>query len=922
MRYHVRFSLLALLAGAIVSVSAPAAQAAFGAEKFFAGNCLEATDCNAATLPAKLFTQAAGHPPIGVTDFTLNEFGLAGNGVKTIRTDLPPGISTNPQALPLCTLAAFELNTGAKKNEASHCGANTEVGEQKLTVVIKLSPFTTFELVGKQYNLEPATGLPLEFGIDIDATALGLGHLHSFLEGSVSWHKEAEPEEEGIASGDYHEFFKIHVHKSLAEGEAPLVSSRLVTKGNLGKGLLTNPSACIGPQTTHLWLEPYSGPPVHTSFTSSVGTENCNLVPFEPSFTLTPETTQSDQPDGMAVDLSIPQHESGSEIESADLQTTTVTLPEGMTMNPSAAHGLEGCTPEQIAIGSANAVSCPAASEVASLAVEVPGLPPESLPGHMYLGKPATGPITGPPYTVYIDAESARYGVAVRLRGLVVPDPTTGRLTATFTENPQRPAKSFKIKFTGGPLAPVANPLACGTARTATSLAPFTGMPPQSPFTQFVVDSNNAKGVCASPLPFSLSQTTQNQSPNGGARTSFTFNLARTDGQQYLSQAATTLPPGLVGEIPAVKRCEEPQAAAGTCSGESQIGTATVQAGAGPTPYSFSGPVNLTGPYNGAPYGLSIAVPAVAGPFNLGTVVTRATINIDPYTDRVTVTSVLPTIVKGVPLRVKAISVAINKQGFLINPTNCGAFATESTLTGFTPGSSATATQSLSSPFQVANCNALGFKPSFKAATGARTSKANGASLETTINQAAGQSNIHSVLIQLPRVLPSRLTTLQKACPAATFASNPYHCPAGSFVGGARANTPLLPGKLQGPAILVSHAAAAFPDLDLVLEANGVRTILVGNTDIKHSITTTNVRDHARRAGHEHHREPPDRPALRADRHREPLRGLLARDAHDDHRSERQADQAEHEDRRHRLPRADRGAEGHRQHGVPDRPDP
>jgi hypothetical protein len=260
-----------------------------------------------------------------------------------------------------------------------------------------------------------------------------------------------------------------------------------------------------------------------------------------------------------------------------------------------------------------------------------------------------------------------------------------------------------------------------------------------------------------------------------------------------------------------------------------------VNLGVGPEPYAFSGAVFLTGPYDGAPYGLSIAVAAVAGPFNLGTVVTRATINVDPTTARVIATSVLPTIVKGIPVRLRGVSVAINRARFLLNPTNCGALATEYALT-----STFGATQSLSSPFQVDECSGLAFKPSFKATTSGKASKANGASLETTINQPADQANIRSVLLQLPRQLPSRLTTLQKACPEATFAANPYGCPAGSVVGGARANTPVLPGKLTGPVFLVSHGGAAFPDTDLLLEANGVRVIVVGNTNIKKGITTTN----------------------------------------------------------------------------------
>ncbi len=213
----------------------------------------------------------------------------------------------------------------------------------------------------------------------------------------------------------------------------------------------------------------------------------------------------------------------------------------------------------------------------------------------------------------------------------------------------------------------------------------------------------------------------------------------------------------------------------------------------------------------------------------------RGTLEVDPYTARVIATSNLPTIVKGVPLRLRKVIVNINRQGFLINPTNCGVLATETTLT-----STLGAEQKLSSPFQVGNCKALAFKPKFGSTTSAKTSKANGASLETTLNMPAGGANVKSVLVQLPKQLPSRLETLQKACPEKTFANNYNECPPGSFVGGARANTPTLPGKLTGPAILVSHGGQAFPDLDLVMNANGVRVILVGNTNIKNGITTTN----------------------------------------------------------------------------------
>ncbi len=327
---------------------------------------------------------------------------------------------------------------------------------------------------------------------------------------------------------------------------------------------------------------------------------------------------------------------------------------------------------------------------------------------------------------------------------------------------------------------------------------------------------------------------------NAGAGTAFTFNLERPEGNQYLSQITTTLPRGLAGAVPAVEQCPEPQASQGTCASASQIGTATVLAGAGSQPFSFTGPVYFTGPYNNAPFGLSIAVPAVAGPFNLGTVVTRATINVQQYTGQVIVGTTLPRIVKGVPMRIRKITVTVNKQGFMSNPTNCAALSTISSVAGFVPGSSESSTVTASSPFQVSNCSALPFKPAFTATSGAKVTKANGASLETTLKMPSGSSNIKSLLVQLPTQLVSRQTTLNKACLAAAFEANPYSCPSGSFVGGVSAKTPLLPGTLKGPAILVSHGGEAFPDLDLLLEGSGVRVILVGHTKITKKITTTN----------------------------------------------------------------------------------
>jgi hypothetical protein len=890
MKFHARPLFFVPILGAILSalaVSASGAQAqGFGVEKFAAVNCSEGHEgCAQETFgpfsipkeptkeeaEAQGYVQAGGHVPYGVTDFKVATKGAlptqVPEGVVThIRTDVAPGLATSPAAVPQCTLNEFgekEEIPGTGFYPAPKCAANTKVGENKVTVYA--GEAGDVPLAGTVYNLVQPEGLASEYGVALELPIpLTKGFLekgfaehplnrpepekklteealeakqyfaHTLINGSVEWAKEAT----GTNQGDYHDYFEINVSPTL-----PLISSRLVFYGRSGEGdFITNATSCPGNNTTRLALTDSEGATVTKSYTTPIGLTGCNLVPFEPSFLLSAGTTEQDQPDGITAEAGLKRHSGKEEIDSSQLNTASITLPEGMTMNPSAAQGLEACTPKEIGIHTAEPVTCHTASKIGTVELNVPTLPPGSLKGNIYLGGPESGPITGPPYTMYVDAESARYGISVRLKASVVPNEATGRLTATFSENPEQPFSNIVMRFNGGPLAPIANPLACGVASTEAVFTPYSGTAPVSLLASpFSVDSNGAGGACASPIPFSPTQVTRNQPPGrAGANTSYALELGRASGQQYISQIKTTMPKGLIGLIPQVTQCGEAEANAGTCSAASQIGGVRVAAGAGPTPYNFSGNVYLTGPYNGAPFGVSIVVPAVAGPFNLGNVVTRGTITINPYTAQVTVTSTLPTIVKGVPLRLRNVAVEINRQGFLKNPTNCGVLATETTLTGFVPGVAGSASAFLSTPFQVSECNKLAFKPKFTASSGAKTSKANGASLTTTITQPSGQANIKSVLVQLPVQLPSRLTTLQKACLQATFESNPYHCPSGSFVGGATVVTPALPGKMTGPAILVSHGGEAFPDLDLVLEDDGVRVILVGKTDIKKAITTTN----------------------------------------------------------------------------------
>jgi len=852
---RVRTWFLAMFVSVLGAASLPAATQAFAVSKWEAGTCAQSS-CTDAGPASAFYTQASGHPDFGITDFRFaaTEHEILGKKweepvghVANVRVDLPPGMAVNPEATKeLCTEA--ELNS-----DKEECPLESKVGEDEATGTAEILAGVK-ETVTEHfpvYNMVRKPGEPSRFGVEINSATLKLLGLqgHTYLEGGISWKPEEAPadgEGSGVASGDYHEYFKIEGIPQQPE----VIESRLVFWGvpqehtHVGTptAFLTLPStSCSVKPVTTLHVDSYEDPGQFLAYenTTPVAPTGCDELAFNPTLSLTAGASQSDQPDGITTDLHVPQPMGEpSKPDSPEVQDAQVTLPEGMTLDASAAHGLEACSDAQYAQD-----ACPSASQVGTVAVNAPGIPDGSLNGGVYVGspEPGKGPESGGEYRIFVIGEAPQYGAGVRLEGRVTASTQTGQLTATFSGAPPVPFEDFVLRFNGGPRAPLANPLSCGQATPAAAITPYGGEPAAAAHSSgFLVDGNGAGGACPSPLPFSLVQSIAPQSPaQAGAYSPFDFGLARADGQQYLSSVTTTLPPGLVGAIPSVPLCGEPQANAGTCPQGSQIGTVAVAAGAGSEPYVFNGLAYLTGPYGGAPYGLSVVVPAVAGPYDLGDVVTRAGIEVGLYSGRVTVTSQLPTVVGGVPLRLKSLAVDVNRQKFLFNPTSCGPLATESTLK-----STFGATQSLSSPFQVGGCSALAFKPVLSASTsGAKVTRPQGASIEVKITQPAGQANIREVQMQLPPQLVARLSTLQKACTAAEFETGPPPgvCKSTAKVGEAIVTTPVLAGQLKGPAYYVSHGAEAFPDLDLVVQGDGVEVVLVGHTHIAHSSITTST---------------------------------------------------------------------------------
>jgi hypothetical protein len=550
-------------------------------------------------------------------------------------------------------------------------------------------------------------------------------------------------------------------------------------------------------------------------------------------------SSQAGVPAGYSVHLHLPQSEDPEALATADIRNVEVTFPQGTVLSPSGANGLQACSEAQLQRAAQSPGKCPAASNVGIVSITTPLLA-APVKGSLFVGEPECSPCTpaqaasGQMLPVYLEARGP--GVFVKLIGHTSISQSSGQLTAVFTDNPQLPVSDIDVVTENGPYAPLANPLTCGQATTTAALTPWSSPTPDEQSTQFAVEGCVSPGFAPA---FRAGRTT---SSRAGAFTGFDVSVARQDPEQTLGQVNITMPPGLLGVLKSVGQCQQAQANAGNCPESSQIGTGTITAGPGSGPLRIPGTrVYLTGPYEGAPFGLSIVTPAQAGPFLLsgntgsGTEVVRAAIRVDPKTAQVTVASdPLPQQLNGVPLDVRTVDIDVNRGGFVFNPTNCNAM----TVQGAVRSSTGTVAN-LSYPFQTTDCGIVPFKPKFTVSTQGKASKANGASLHVRVTSGTGQANIAKVKVSLPLQLPSRLSTLQKACVDSVFEANPGSCPAASVVGQATAVTPLLAHPLTGPAYLVSHAGAAFPDLEIVLQGEGITLILDGNTQIKKGITSS-----------------------------------------------------------------------------------
>jgi hypothetical protein len=790
------------------------------------------------------FTQAGGHPYEASTTIKFNT-AFDGSNVndvvegdaKDIVVDLPPGFLGNPTAVPACPPELL-MDTDDPSTFGGFwatCPHATQVGVVELHDGAGLVGNPQAISIRPVYNVEPADDEPFRFGFNFTKTVVtGSAEVRTGGDYGATVRFDDSPAALGIREISL-TLWGVPADPShdASRGANCSALGDCITPGGHSSSLpprpfLTNPMDCsAGLLTTSLSVNAWHDPATfHTaSFDhdfngNPMEVENCEALRFEPEIRLQPTNPRPDSPTGLDVELSVPQDDSVGGLASAHLKRAEVTLPEGMTVSAAAADGLGACSSAQIGIDDASEPSCPASSRIGTLEIDTPLLD-EPLDGEVYLARQKDNPF-GSLLAMYIVARGP--GVLVKLPGRVDADPVTGRLTTTFDDNPQLPFSSFRLSFKGGPRAPLTTPPTCGTKTVETELSAWSGQT-ASPSDSFTIACPGTAGG------FDPGFAAGSVSPVGGAFSPFVARITR-DGGKELGRIDVTVPKGLVAKLRGVPLCTDAQIAAAAgrsgvvtqaqpaCPLGSQIGTTTVGAGSGPDPFyprlpgsDVSGRVFLTEAYTqtafelaGVPepaYGLAIEVPAVAGPFDLGTVIVRAAVYVDPVTAQLTVLSDrMPRILQGIPLNVRDVRVDIDRENFAINPTSCDEQQIAATI-----HAQDGATVKRTSRFQVGDCSALAFRPRLAMRlTGKRQRRTGGhPGLRVRLRQAGGQANLDKLTVELPKTLALDPANAQGLCSYQEGLKPNPKCPASSVIGHATAYTPLLNKPLRGPVYFVEN---------------------------------------------------------------------------------------------------------------------
>jgi hypothetical protein len=847
-----------------------------------AGTCNTPT-CTPESNPAQFYETAGGHPPFGMTEFTVrHEEGdlIPGDpheeplvDMKTLRVDLPVGLSVNPGATPQCA--------SPKPSECKTSAPLSQVGESWVTVSPEFPLAPPIEVKAPVFNLVPKFGQPARFGFTVEAIPIPVpGNPVAppndiFLEADVAW------------ESDFHEGFTIKVPKV---EHVKLLRNRLVFNGNKnvppGEGFfITTPSTCFDPTSpahAHTYstyaradslqnpdpLFPNGSPYVESKLPPGTSPKKCATIPFNPSIGVNPGTNEVDAPAGATIEVKLPVEPDPKGQETSPIRTAKVVHPLGMGLNPSAANGLAACTDAQFGKGTRNPVACPPASKVGTTTVETPPLPEGPLTGNVYVGQQLSrDPESGKTFRIFVHAASARYGVDVRLIGEVIANRKTGQLTAVFDDPPkvgvlrggnsdnlphglpQVPFTTFRITLDGGPRAALSSPPTCGPNLTTSQLTPWSAMfggKSAAPSSNFNLTSLPGGGPCPKTMaerPFAPGFAAAPKTNQAKAFTPFATYILRPPGQQELKGLDITLPKGATAKLKGVAYCPPAaiasaetrsgveEKAAPSCPQDSRIGVASVQAGTGSAPLRLDGTAYLAGPHEGAPVSVVVVTPSVAGPFDLGNVVVRVPLFLNPETAQITArTKSIPDVYGGTKLDIRSIFLNVNRDDFTLNGTNCRKGATAGVINGGGADPSNPAAFSafpVSADFRATGCKKLKFRPKLSIRLFGATQRNKHPRLRAVLKARAKDANIRRASVALPHALFLDQSSLATVCTRVQFAAD--KCPKRSIYGRARAFSPLLAKPLEGPVYLRSSDN---PLPDMVAHLDGqVEIDLVGRID-------------------------------------------------------------------------------------------
>jgi hypothetical protein len=846
----VRFRVVVVLACVLVSIvsAVVVASAVAGPALGFESSSVLASNGDASS-----DVLAGSHPFALTTTFKVNtttdsggHLVSVGGDLKDVVAELPAGLAVDPLASTRCGAAEFATVNSSGEDGCPNASAVGVVAVENVVGATRVvSDFPIYDLV------VPA-GSPAQFGFNVAGAAVYLtAAVRTGSDYGLTVTMAGIPQAAHVL-GSAVTFWGVPAESVHDKERGDCVQSHGVCPAGVSaKPLLTLPGQCVTPPVTSLRADSWQEADQFTAFASDplvaggLALTACGGLDFSPSFHALLESSTADAPTGLKLDVQLPQSEDPSGLGEADLKDAVVILPPTMRLNLSRANNLVGCPlqgPEAIDLSSGVPAHCPEASRIGSVSLSTPLLA-EALHGGIYIAQQGNLPGNGTnPFgsllAVYIVAEGS--GVVLKLPAEVVANPETGQLTMRLGPDPvtgqafvpQLPLADLEMEFNNSPQAVFVTPTMCGSYTTAASLEPWNGAAPAT-----LSDESQITGGCANAFTPSFSATVANTQAGGYSPLAVT--LAREDGEQELKSVSTTLPEGMLATLGNVVLCPEPQASLGACGAGSLIGEASGTVGAGSEPYLINGgQVYLTQAYGGGSFGLSLVMPAVAGPFNLGpeghSLVIRAAIHINPLTGQATVATdttgpySIPSILQGIVPQIRTLNILVNRPRFTFNPSGCAPHSFTSAIT-----STQAATANISTPFTPTNCAALPFGPKLTASTIGRPSHMNGVGFDVKIVEGfVNEANAHSVKVELPKQLSSRLTTLQKACLVKVFESNPASCPPGSVVGTANAVTTVLPVPLVGPAYFVSYGNAKFPELVLVLQGYGVTIQLHGETYI------------------------------------------------------------------------------------------